>query len=40
MDIPIKTKKELPYNEKKVITLHVIKNTNPASFIVFFVFKL
>ena len=39
IDIPIKTKKEFPYNAKKVITLHVIKNTNPESLIVFFVFK-
>ena len=35
----MKTKKEFPYNEKKVSTLQVIKNTNAESFIVFFVFK-
>ena len=39
IEIPIKTKKEFPYNEKKINTLHVIKNTNPESLIVFFVFK-
>ena len=37
--MPIKTKKELPYKEKKINTLHVIKKTNPESLIVFFVFK-
>ena len=37
--MPIKTRKEVPYNEKKVNTLQVIKNTNPESLIVFFVFK-
>ena len=39
IDIPIKTKKELPYNEKKINTLLVIKNTNPESLIILFVFK-
>tara|TARA_B100000242_G_C42637346_1_gene299875 strand:- start:4 stop:237 length:234 start_codon:yes stop_codon:yes gene_type:complete len=39
IDMPIKIKKELPYIEKKINTVDVIKSTNPESLIVFFMFK-